>query len=549
MPNDFSGATSGAEGGGGEGAAASSAAPATTSAPAAPSAPATTGADSSAATPAVDQPGGDAPPAAPPHKALLDDIDNLDGTAPATAKERAVLPTKEPPSTTTQKDGTDAAADLSKAASDEKAAETAAADAGTQSGDGKDEQPLGDETATVDGAEAQTEPETPDSDWNKISKDVADHIKQAIPKADQSLVQKHYKQGAMLRSFMNPACPPNVVVDNMESKSKMRYAAIEGEILKRNLSADPLSLLTKAFEATADESGNSEPYQRLLDATIDTNRDYVLHVLKTKHNLDLAANVNGNGDATPANTGTAVNDLKDEDIDGLASGAGIQQLRETYPEEAAKLDAILNSTKELKSKAAQEAEAKKAAEADQTTEAQTQEAQAELARKTGDFVKVYSENITTPINTKLDKEYGLEVTPEEKEKSPMMAMLKGAKKQLIMSGGLDGSGNFDKDLYEWGQSRPAFKAAAKAIVDFTAAGETENAATAAKEMSRMADMFLAERLKGTPELKLIDELMQMVAKDQKQALDVREDTGGTTYNGNSRTGGPPKNFLEEIDAL
>jgi hypothetical protein len=152
------------------------------------------------------------------------------------------------------------------------------------------------------------------------------------------------------------------------------------------------------------------------------------------------------------------------------------------------------------------------------------------------------------VNNLLDKTYGLAVSPEETEKSPMMAFLKNAKRQLILSGGINGSGDFDNDLYEWGKSRPAFKQAADAMVKYTQAGEKANALAAAKEMKPFVDLFMTERLKAVPGLEFVDQIIQLVAREQKAKLDVPNDTVPDSQISRTAAAGGG-DFLADIDNL
>lgn len=474
-----------------------------------------------------DKPGGEIP--VNPHEALLNEIDNL-GTETAEKTPAGESQSTDALSKTEAGDATDDKT----AAGDTQSEEDQAAATGDEAAT--------DETATDQPAEE----EIPDADWKKVPPDVEAHMKKTIPQTEWGQFRKAYRDGATLRSFMNPNCPPNVFVDNLAAKSGMRYSQVESEILKRNIEADPVAFLHKAFEATQDESGHSEPYKRLIDSTIATNPDYVQHVLASQGfkvtkagDADTPAETNGHADLT---------NYTDEEIDGIKDSAAFQQFTETFPEDAEKISSVLDATKELKAKqSAEPTDADKAADAERVKTEQTA-AEAQLAKYNGDFSSVYEASVTNHVNTKLDKEFGLAVSPEEKEKNPDMALLKEAKRKLILSGGLNGSGDFDNDLYNWGQDRPAFKAAAKAMVEYTRAGEKDNAAAAAKDLAPFAEMFLAERMK-LPEVAQIDKLIQMLAKQQKAGLDVREEQAPNSPLSQTTAGGAAKSFHDEIDMM
>lgn len=494
------------------------------------------GFDSPAAAPA--EPAAEAPASTPdggdeaakpqhPHKELLDEIDNLGAT-----------PAEEPQKSTTQESEA-----LSEDESDAETPPTTSAD-DTQSED-EGTEPSGEEAAATDEAASDGDEDIPDADWNKMPAEVEAEMQKNIPKNQWKEYRKNFRQAAMARSFMNPNCPPSVVVDNLMKKSAMRYGAVESEILKRNIEADPVAFLGKVFEATQDDTGNSEPYQRLLDSVVTTNLDYVQEMLKSQ-GLEVVKAGEAGTSAERNGTGGDLSSISDDEIDGILESAAFYQLAETFPEEAEKLESLLGATKEMRAKAA-EAEANAAGDKeDQNPDAAAAEAQ--NVTYVNDFSSVYEPAITAPITTKLEKEFGLEVSAEEREKSPMMAFLKDAKKALVLSGGLEG-GDFDNDLYEWGQSRPAFKDAAKSMVEFTRAGEKENAAAAAKELLPFAETFLTEQRMKSPHVKMIDEIIQIVAKHQKSGLEQREDQVPDGHAKAMSVGGPGKSFMDEIDAM
>ena len=398
---------------------------------------------------------------------------------------------------------------------------------------------------TADDADQKDEDqETPDptADWNKLNAEDDAYIKKHLPKIEWTNARKAFKDAAMAKSYLNPLCPASQFVDNMSKKSAMRFKEVETEIIKRIAENDPVALLGRVFEATQDEEGNSDTYQRLLDSTIETNTDYVLGVLK-RRGFDLAK-----ADAPTQEHETDSADISDDEIDEFRNSASFQQWKETFPEDAEKFEKHLIDAKNAKAKIAafDELQKKQQDQADAQKQAEAEAAQRQKQERfSADFKGIYDESVTSYVSNELDKTYGLAVTPEEKEKNPMMAFLKSAKRKLIEAGGMEGSGDFDNDLYEWGKERPAFKQAAEAMVKYTLANEKDNAKSAAAEVKKFAEVFLAERLK-TPELKLVDELIQIVARDQRRNTETHEDrVPSSPYAPQSTTRG----FLDDIDAI
>jgi hypothetical protein len=262
-----------------------------------------------------------------------------------------------------------------------------------------------------------------------------------------------------------------------------------------------------------------------MDRVIDTNPDYAKKVLvRTGVLKDDQAQTANNSQIDPSK-------LSDAEIDGFLSGDTFKQLSEIVPDQAEKLKTIMESAKALRAeKSAWDTERtqleEKAKNAKEETPEQKQAREAvqnQYKTSVDAFNTVYADEITSDVDRILSKTYGLEVSADESEKSPMMAFLKNAKKRLILAGGLEGSGDFDNDLYEWGKSRPAYTQAAQAMVKYAKAGEKDNARTAAKELKPFVELFLQDRLKS-PGVEMIDQIIQMVAQSQKAALDKPLDT-------------------------
>lgn len=479
--------------------------------------PAADAAGTADSTPASSPDQGEAQSEAPLADTFLDEIDSMGSTESASEPD-----SKSGDPSLVQNKAADVAPDKT-------------SDTGTSQTKGKTETPDAAPEANAEEGEAETAENT-DEDWSKINPETEAYIKKLPSQGERIRARAAERASNMQRSYLNPACPAGQFVDNLAKKSGMRFTEVESEIFKRNIEKDPIGMLTKAFEATADPDGNSESYQRFLDTMVDTNTDYVTQLLQ-KRGYSIGTGGDEGMSAKPSNL-----DLSDKDVDEFTDSAAFYQLEETWPEEAAKLRTILDAAKVARSTTEQ---------TDPTKQAPAQPTPEQIAARqtlVNNFTEVYESNITNHVNSVLDKDYGLAVSAEEKEKNPMMAFLKSAKRKLIELGGLDGSGDFDNDLYQWGQSRPAYKTAAQSLVAFSEAGEKDNAATAAKQIQEFAGLFLNERL-GGPEVKLMDELIQIVAKHQKASLDTKRDTIPDTGLSRSQAAGGKDSFLDDIDNM
>jgi hypothetical protein len=452
-------------------------------------------------------------PVAPAADVFLDELDQIGASEPGPAAD---------PSPEASTDDKQPAAPVAPVVTEEKAEEASEPD-------------------EPDDIEEEEQPPPDIDDWKKLDPEEEEYINKYVPQDRRNTVRKAYREAKMARSFINPQVPADLFVENLQKKSNMRFNEVESAILRKNAQSDPIGLLGKVFESTKDEAGNSEPYKRLLDGVIATNPEYAVDVLK-RAGYDLAPA------AGAANVQQEI--ISDAEIDAFTAGDAFGQLKEVLPEDATKLEAILASAKQARARV-KELESKQQDDKPETDEkAAAEEAirlQAQQRTYEESFQTVYEAEVTTPVNSLLDKDYGLAVTAEEKERSPLMAKLKAAKRQVILSGGLEG-GDFDNDLYQWGQTRPAFKKAAEALVKYTQAGEKENARAAARELRPFVDMFLKERVKSD-DVKFIDEIIQIVAAKQKADLDKPQDTVPDTPLVRTATATGGDKFLDELDAM
>lgn len=426
-----------------------------------------------------------------------------------------------------------------------------------QSQDEKPEKPDGAQTSEgEDIPELKPDADATADDWEKNTPEEEKHIKDNLPKSEWKNAQKAFRNARMAQSFLNPNAPVSQWLENLEKKSAMRFGEVETAILKRHAEKDPVEFLGKIFEVTANAEGNSETYQRLLENVVTTNTDYVLDLLKQK-GFEMATAGEKGSTAGAADSPLDTENLTDAEIDEFQSSAVFAEMQDAYPEKAESLKKILDGARSARAELDKTADERAKFEASQKTQQtekqkaadlQKQQAQADQQKKQVEtFNGVYEETVTTFVDTQLDTRLGLGVTPDEKEKNPMMAFLKEAKRTLIKSGGMNGSGDFDNDLYEWGKTRPAFMEASKAMIAYTKAGEVDNAKTSGTELRGFAEMFLNERVK-LPEIALVDELIQIVARDQAARNDTRHETVPNSIASAAAAGGQ-KTILDEIDNI
>lgn len=441
---------------------------------------------------------------------------------------------------------------------------------------GDDSQSTGEESETVDKKDAQTsaepdaetdkETETPKEDWesDELAPDAEEYINK-LPKNERQRARLAEKGSRMQQSFLNPACPPEQWISNAKNKSEFRFNQIAEAILEEKnavsietAKSDPVKFLGEIFEKTA-TGDNSETYQTLLDTMVKTNAEYVAEVLKSSGYA--LAKADEAGDATNGSTdltGEDVAKMSDAEIDELESSEAFERLLDVYPEEARALQNILKEARTLRAAkteaaTAQETEAQIKARTEAEAKAEADRAAAEAAQLNQQkqvietFETVYGENVTSHINKRLDTELGLAVTDKEKESDPTFAFLKEAKKALILAGGLNGTGDFDNDLKAWGEKKPAFEQATKALVTYAQAGERRNAEAAAAQLKPFADAFFQERLK-MPEIKMIDEIIQDVAFARQAKNRSRYDFVPDTVGANVLAGGE-RTLQEEFDAI
>ena len=389
------------------------------------------------------------------------------------------------------------------------------------------------------------------NDWDKTTEEEEKYIN-SLPKPEREQARRWFKNSRMQTTFLNPAVPADQWVNNLKAKSEMRFGEVETAILRQG-AEDPIKLLSRIYEATQDKEGFSENYARLLDTAIKTNKDYVVDVLK-REGLNVSEAVS---ESSPANTDNSTQ-VKSAELEELENSFAFQQLTEAFPEEAEKILAGLKERDALKEQLAKnpaekselsDEEKQKAETEKQQQEAQVKQQNEEAQARITVFESAYQENVTAHVENKLKKDYGLEVTEAEQKANPLMAFLKQAKATVITRGYGENAEDFDEGLYKWGQERPAFKQAAESMIAFAKAKEKDNAASAAKELKTFADMYLTERLK-MPEVKMIDQIIKIVAKAQKSGLIARQDFAPNGFGETTRKPTDPYRKLEqELDDL
>lgn len=412
--------------------------------------------------------------------------------------------------------------------------------------DGSEKAAAKEENAEVEEVADPEKDDTQTADPEEISPEAKEYINKLSPTEQERAIAAE-KGAGLQKSFLNPNFPPEQWIANAKNKSQMRFDQISDAILAEKnavsldvAKTDPMKFLTEVFDKTA-EGERSETYETLLDTIVGFDPDYTIEALKAKgYELAKAGEQQDSTDLT----GSDVAKMSDAEINELEQSEAFERLQDVFPDEAVALQKILDEAKELR--AAKAKEDKAAETAEQTAEREAAEAKkAEDDKKLADqqaeqvkaqiqtFETVYEANVTSHVAAKLDTDYGLAVTAAEKESDPTFAFLKEAKKRLILAGGLNGTGDFDNDLKEWGDARPGFTQATASMIAFSRAGEQSNAAAAAAQIKPFADAFLSERLQ-MPEVKMIDEIIKEVAYARSVKNRVRDDVvpdsyGATTF--------------------
>lgn len=382
-------------------------------------------------------------------------------------------------------------------------------------------------------SEPEVKEEVEDENAWELSKEDDSFIKKHIPLKDRNSVRHAYRDAKTLRSFLNPNSPANLWVENLENKSQMRFQEVQSAML-RKIADEPVNFLQRVYDATATEDGNSQRYADLLKTMVVTNQDYVKDVLEENGLKVVEA---GQEDGLVG--------LNADKLAEILDTEGFGYLKDIYPEDAEKIQQIIDQAKEKQSDSKEVSEENKEVKEnpEQLAEQQKQQLEAYNTRKTL-FQEVYNENVTSAINTELEKSMGLKV--EAKEKGTLMGFLKEAKKALILNGGLEGE-DFDNALVQWGENKPAFKTAKDNLIKFVNAGEKQNAVTKAQSLTPFAKAFLQERVKTTPEIAFIDEAMKIIsAYLQNQNNGKQEIVGSnTSFNGLKKD----KSLTDEFDDI
>lgn len=412
-----------------------------------------------------------------------------------------------------------------------------------------------DATAKTDDKDDKSSEEDKDADSKNDDADTLSEEEEKyinnLPKPERAQAREWHKRSRMQTTFLDPKVPADQWVNNLRAKSEFRFGEVERAILKSS-SADPVKLLTELYDATADGEGNSQAYGNLLEQAFETNRDFFNEIFAGK-NLKLVA-----GDAAENNDSGLIDTAKldsmtSEILAEIEESFSFQNFRETEPELAEKVLQSLKASELLKQelgdksktetpeeKAAREETERQSAEQKRTAEAQEARARIET------FENAYTENVTDFYTEKLNRDYGLEITDKEREEFPLMAFLKDSKLAAIRYG-IGEMPDFDDGLKEFAADRPAFSEATEAAIAYAKAKESANASNALRGVRPIADEYLKQRL-DAPEIKFIDELMQMVAASAKKGLTTRRETVPTTLS-TKPAADQSKGLLEDIDDL
>ena len=377
----------------------------------------------------------------------------------------------------------------------------------------------------------------------------------SLPKPERAQAREWHKKSRMQTTFLDPKVSADQWVNNLRAKSEMRFGEVERSIFKTS-AADPVKLLTGIYDATADGEGNSEAYGKLLESMFDTNREFFSEILAGKSLKIISSDAADQTDSTLIDP-AKLDSMTSETLAEIEDSFSFQNFKDSEPELAEKVLQSLKANELLKQELAgktpkdETPEEKAAREQREETERQSAEqkrtAEATEARaRVETFENAYTENVTDFYTDKLNRDYGLQVTDKEREEFPLMAFLKESKLAAIRYG-IGNMSDFDDGLKEFGKDRPAFTEALENAITYAKAKESANTSSALRGTREITDEYLKERL-NAPEIKLIDDLMQIVAAQQNKGLSGRRETVPTTLS-TKPAEEKGKGLIEDIDDL
>lgn len=403
----------------------------------------------------------------------------------------------------------------------------AVADATEHTGaDGKSTE-AGTDKAATEGTPATPHadaPSAPAKDEAKASEEDSDlsptdrELIESRPKAEQPELERRFKAAKFEDHYKNPLKPAEEVREYLQQQSPSRYAELERAVVERQL-ADPERFASEVF------TKSPEAYGKLARTVFDSDPAYFIKELT------------GREEVVPETLKTALDfyernrdraDLQGNalagNVDGLTDEA-IAELRAWVPETA---DAVIALRERAAALEAANATNAKSTDPNAPDEAQKAEAErikqieADTANKQAEdevWNASYGE-MQSFLERKFDEEYGLKVTPEERTKAPLVALVKDFKRNVLLNGFGDIPG-FEDGITEYAGAREDFQTSVQKLGHFVTAKEKDNAVQAMRALFPVADKYAGERVKA-PIIAQLDQLMQLAVRAANPRTEVEE---------------------------
>lgn len=383
-----------------------------------------------------------------------------------------------------------------------------------------------DADAATPGADSQEQGAEDQADDALIEQQAAPEEKaEAKPEdkgaADQKTASDTAKEKRVFEDhFLNPAKPPEEIIQYLESRSPSRYADLEGAMLRKRLS-DPAQLAKRIAEMDGEaygalmleayEKDGSEFYARAMTGRDDMTKELVKEAVSFWE-----AN---KGKEMPAATGITpltaeqveeITKLFDDEPEVLAFIEAAQKAASAKPSEA-KPEQSNTATGE-----AQKPEAAKP-DADKSKEQPANTVPLEVRQEA---FTAFESGVESYFTSKLEEEFGLAVTDKERELAPEVADLKEEKMSLFLRGGRAGLSELEVDFANWAKGLEktdeagyqAIKAAVDSALFYVDKGEKANVLEAIKSIFPYADKYARERLKH-PAFQRLDARLTQAAKN------------------------------------
>lgn len=365
------------------------------------------------------------------------------------------------------------------------------------------------EAAKEPPAEAKTEGDKPPdqaaADLELSTKDKEQIEK--LPEAEQPEARNRAKRAYFMDHFLDPLKPKEEVRQHLKERSESQYAELETAIVKNYL-AKPEEFAASTYQR------DPETYGKLALAIYNGDPATFAKLLTGRDNLtpeQIKASLDFHDRYKDTVSADEVEPLS------AADEAKIAEMEEYFPEEAARLRKTLEAQATLAEENRVLREKVKPEDAADPNKAAV-ERQAELAKEINEIWDEGRDAVGSYITSQAydpAKGVGIHVTKEEREASPMVALLKDLKASVLFDGLMVDAKtvlpSFLQGFTEWGKDREEFKEKMLQMDRFTQARERRNVLEVADGVKPLANTYYQERLKN-PVFKAIDDLIALATK-------------------------------------